>query len=138
MSYHYVQVLRSVNPAVSYSSSTKGYLVRGVAISLNLFLKQLDVLGVEHESAAVIRRDLRTRDDAMVGRYKQYFLRGRSTQTKISRSGPDARHQIKCRTSVAIPRAWLSNSVMNYLTGRFMYMYNVKPLYCVFGIVVCH
>ena len=75
---------------------------------MNLFLKQLDVLGIEHESAAVIRKDLHSRDDTIVGRYKQYFLRGKRKQVKISKSGPDASRQVKYRTSVAIPRAWVA------------------------------
>ena len=94
--------------------------MRGIAISLNLFLKQLDVLGIEHESAAVIRKDLQRRDDAIVGRYKQYFLRHTSKRTSISRSGPHASREVKCRTSVAIPRAWVSRDVMEFLTGMYI------------------
>ena len=89
-----MQVLRSVNPAVSYPSTAKGYVARAIAISLNLFLKQLDVLGTEHESAVIIRKDLQSRDDTMVGRYKQYFLRGKSKQRKISRSGSHSSRDI--------------------------------------------
>ena len=97
--------------------------MRGIAISLNLFLKQLDVLGIEHESAAIIKKDLQSRDDTMVGRYKQYFLHGKSKQMKISRSGPHLSRDVKCRTSVAIPRAWVSGDVMKFLIGT----YDVSP-----------
>ena len=97
--------------------------MRGIAISLNLFLKQLDVLGIEHESAAAIRKDLQSRNDAIVGWYKQYFLRHTSKQTKISRSGPHASHEVKCRTSVAIPRAWVPHGVMKFLTGTSANVY---------------
>ena len=74
---------------------------------------------IEHESAAVIRKDVQSRNDAIVGRYKQYFLRHTSKQTNISRSGPHAGREVKCRTSVAIPRAWVSHDVVNFLTGTY-------------------
>ncbi len=104
---------------VTYLSPKTGHSVRGIAISLNLFLKLLDLVGVEHESAPVIRKDLQIREDSIVGRYKQYFLRANSKLKKISRSGPDASNQVKCRTSVAIPRDWVSSEVMKYLKGTY-------------------
>ena len=55
---------------VAYASAKKGYMVKGIAIALNLFLKHLDALGIEHDSPAIIRKDLQRREDAIVGRYK--------------------------------------------------------------------
>ena len=121
---HTIQVLRSVNPSVTYASAKKGYVVKGIAIALNLFLKHLDTLGIEHESPAVIRKDLQRREDAVVGRYKQYFLRANSQEKRISRSGPQASTQVKCRASVAIPAAWLSKQVLDYLNGKTLYIHH--------------
>ena len=111
------QVLRCVNPSISYTDPKTRVSVSGVAMSLNLFLKHLDGIGIEHPSADIIRKCLHRRERAVIGRYKRYFLTGKSKDRKITRSGPHSKTHVKCRTSVAIPKDWVSEHVYNFLIG---------------------
>ena len=113
-----MQVLRCVNPSITYTDPTTKCSISGVAISLNLFLKHLDGAGIEHPSADVIRRRLYRRERAVVGRYKQYFLTAKSNERKITRCGPHAKTNVICRTSVAIPKDWVAEHVHNFLIGN--------------------
>ena len=115
-----LQVLRCVNPSITYTDPKTRSSISGVAISLNLFLKLLDSVGVEHPAVDVVRKTLHKRDRAIVGRYKQYFLAANSTERKISRSGPLAKTNAKCRTSIAVPQEWVSENVLNFLNGNFV------------------
>ena len=113
-----MQVLRCVNPSITYTDPKTRSSVSGVAVSLNLFLKLLDSVGVEHPAVDVMRKTLYNRERAIVGRYKQHFLMANSTERKISRSGPPAKTNVECRTSIAIPQEWVSDNVLNFLNGR--------------------
>ena len=83
---HVMQVLKCVNPSISYSDPKSKCSVSGIAISLNLLLKQMDSIGIEHPTADVVRRRLHRHERAVVGRYKQYFLTGKSKENNQIRS----------------------------------------------------
>ena len=56
------QIRRPQPPPLTIFQYQKGYKVKGIAIALNLLSKHLDALGIEHDSPAIVRKDLQRRE----------------------------------------------------------------------------
>ena len=112
------QVLRVVNPNVTFVSKG-GHAIRGMAVSLQLFLKLLDLMEISHPPEAIIRAELQERNNAIVSRYKQYFLRSNEKLSRICRTGGRAITTI-CRVAVGIAKSGVPAKVLHFLGDKYM------------------
>lgn len=73
-----------MNPRVRFAPRRGMPLMKGVAVSLKLFLKLLEKHGIEHPEEKVIRQQLSPRQDATT-RSKSFFLKQNVNLTRIDR-----------------------------------------------------
>ena len=88
-------------------------LIKGVAVSVKLFLKLLEKHGIEHPEEKVIRQQLSPRQDATT-RSKSFFLKKNVNLTRIDR-GVAAGGSTVPLTCVCVSRQCISQNTLDIL-----------------------
>ena len=91
-------------------------MIRGIAVSLKLFLNLLNKHGIEHPEERIIRQQLSPRQDATT-RSKSFFLRKNVNLRRIDRSTA-ARETTVPLTCVCISQKCMSQEALDTLLGE--------------------
>lgn len=102
-----------MNPRVRFAPQSGMGMIRGIAVSLKLFLNLLNKHGIEHPEERIIRQQLSPRQDATT-RSKSFFLRKNVNLRRIDRSTA-ARETTVPLTCVCISQKCMSQEALDTL-----------------------